>query len=252
VSQKIQAVTRSIDVLIALRKGPRTLTELAKETGLSVSTTLRMLASLGHESIVIKSANQYVLGPGVFTLWQGWLAGLGLIAGSLTPVMDRLRDETGETVALHVAVGVERICIAESQSQEPLRLTSYPGSVSALHLGSAGKVLLAFMDDDQRERALGLLASRPQEVVTGGIANVAALREQLVDVREQGWAMSVGERIADAAAISVPILTRRLVAALSILGPSARWTRERRLQALPSLQGAAKAVEELLAAPADE
>jgi DNA-binding IclR family transcriptional regulator len=248
VSQKIQSVIRSIDVLIALRKGARTLTELSKDTGLSVSTTLRMLASLSHEEMATKIGNQYVLGPGVFTLWQGWLEGLGLMAGGLTPVLDELRDETGETVALHVAVGAERICIAESQSEQPLRLTSYPGSVAALHLGSAGKVLLAFMDAEERERILGLLEARPHEVSSGGISNVAALREHLAEVRERGWAMSVGERITDAAAISVPVRTERLMAALSILGPSARWTRDRRLEALPSLQRTAAVVEDVLAA----
>jgi hypothetical protein len=41
------------------------------------------------------------------------------------------------------------------------------------------------------------------------------------------------------------------MAALSILGPSARWTRERRLEALPSLQRVAAVVEAVLTATED-
>lgn len=240
----VQAVQRSINVMMALRDGPQTLTELARATGLSKGTTFRMLASLNHERLVVKDPadNLYMLGPGLLMLLEGMLTSLGSLASGAKPVLEGLRNATNETVALHMAIGAERVCVEECQSRAAIRYTSYPGAAAPLHLGSAGKVLLSFMEESQRERALVLLRPIAGEASGARIVDIDELRAQLDEVREQGWAMSYGERIADAAAISVPVRAHRFLAALSILGPKARLSRERRLELLPALQEAARTI----------
>ena len=248
----IQSVHRSINVLMALRSGPLTLTELARATNLSKGTTFRILTTLQYERVVVKDPgnNQYMIGPGLFVLLQGSLSSLGSLTSAAKPVLRDLRDKTHETVALHTAIGAERICIDEFQSEAEIKYSSHPGAAAPIHLGSAGKILLAYMDSDQRERVFDLL--RPLSGDTSGrIANAEALRAELEAVRRQGWAMSLGERIADAAAISVPIRAHRFLIALSVLGPSARLSQERRLELLPDVQRAAARVEAILTSPGE-
>jgi DNA-binding IclR family transcriptional regulator len=249
-SGRIQAVERSIDILMALSEGPRTLTEIARATDLSKGTVFRMLASLNHERLVIKDTvgNRYLLGPGFLRLVQGMMAGLGSISAGAKPVLEALRDSTGETVALHVGIGSERICIEEFQSRSSIRYSSYPGAAAPLYLGSAGKVLIAFLDPDDRERALRLVDSLPPDEKP----DMDELRAEVERVAKQGYALSLGERIPGAAAISVPVRGHRFLVSLSVLGPESRFPRKRRLELLPEIQKAAAAVEAALVATNSE
>ena len=249
-SGRIQSVERSIDILMTLAEGPRTLTEIVRSTGLSKGTVFRMLSSLNYERLVIKDpvSGRYLLGPGFLRLMQGMMNGLGGLSAGAKPVLEALRDSTGETVALHVAIGPERVCMEEFQSRSSIRYSSFPGATAPLHVGSAGRVLLAFLDDAERERALRALEGFPPEQRP----DMQTLRAELERVRRQGYALSTGERIAGASAISVPVRGHRFVASLSILGPESRLTRKRRLELLPALNEAAAATEAALMASTPE
>lgn len=243
---RVQAVERSTDILMVLTDGPRTLTEIARATNLSKGTVYRMLSSLNHERLVIKDpvGHRYLLGPGCLRLRQGVMIGLGLISAGAKSVLETLRDRTGETLALHVAIGLERFCIEEFQSRSSIRYSSYPGATAPLQVGSAGKVLIGFLDEDERERTLRLMEALPAEQQP----DLPRLRKEIMRVRRHGWAMSSGERIAGASAVSVPVRGGQLLVALSILGPQSRLSRQRRLELLPELQRAAEATEASLEA----
>src|SRR5438876_440891 len=114
---RVQSIERGIDVLMTLVERPKTLTEVMRETGVSKATVFRMLASLGYESVVIKNGNNtYMLGPGCLRLMQGVTHGLGAVTGAGRPALRKLWEQTGETVAIHVRVGTDRICTEELPS----------------------------------------------------------------------------------------------------------------------------------------
>ncbi|HEY1688271.1 MAG TPA: IclR family transcriptional regulator [Solirubrobacteraceae bacterium] len=241
---RIQVIERAIDILTALTGGASSLAEVTQATGLPKGTAFRILQSLSYENLVAKDPvnNTYMPGHGFLRLLQGSLEGSGAIAAITKPALVSLREMTEETVTLHVRMGIERVCIEEMQSLLPIRYTASVGASDPLHVGSAGKVLLAFLEDEQLERIVPLL---PLQVLTSEtIGDVDELRTVLAEVRAQGWALSTGERLALAAAISVPVrLGNGLIVALSILGPSDRLTLERRIQLLPALREAASGIE---------
>jgi DNA-binding IclR family transcriptional regulator len=246
-SNRVQAVERSIGILMALADGARTLTDVTRATGLSKGTAFRLLASLNHEQLVIKDPtdNAYLLGPGFLRLFQGVMGDLGSIATLARPVLIELWSTSRETVALHVRTGAERICVAELPSPQPIRYVSGVGTAAPLHVGSAGKVLLAFLTPATLERTLPALPLGQATEAT--ITDVDLLRQELATINRQGWAMSTGERIVGASAISVPIRSATdAVAALSVLGPSDRLSPQARLALLPELRKAASAIEEML------
>lgn len=250
VNDRVQAVERAIDILLALVNGPRTLTEVCRQTNLSKGTAFRLLVSLGHEGFVVKDGMPnavYMLGPGLLRLVQGVMHGLGAVGAVARPATLELWHHTKETVTLHVRVGLERICIDEIPSPHPIRYTAEVGSVAPLHVGSAGKVLLAGLTPDEFER---LVASLPLSRITEHtVTDPRTLRREVVAVRRRGWAISAGERVIGAAAISVPVESvDGPIAALSVLGPVTRLPRKRLVDLAGELQATAAEIEEALVA----
>lgn len=223
---------------MALVQGPKTLKDVTTETGLSKGTAFRMLASLNYENVVVKGeGNTYMLGPGCIRLIQGVMEGLGAIIGVGRPALIGLWEQTGETVAVHVRVGAERVCIEELPSASPVRFVSTVGSSAPLHVGSAGRVLLAFAAPSELERTIDSL------VVADPGVDPDALRGELDAIRDRGYALSTGERVQGASAISVPVFGRQgFVASLSVLGPDFRLTEAHRLEFLPALRQTADAI----------
>ena len=247
-SPRVQSVERTIDILFALANGSRTLTDVARTTGLSKGTAFRLLASLGYQQLVVKdpAANVYLLGPGFLRLFQGVMGDLGSLSTIARPAIQALWETTSETIAMHVSIGAERICVAELPSPEPIRYTSTVGATAPLHVGAAGKVLLAFLSPEKLSKTLAALPLTSLTEAT--ITDEAALRQELAAVNRQGWAMSAGERITGAAAISAPVRGHPdVIASLSILGPAGRLSAQRRLSMLPELQDAAQRIEAALA-----
>lgn len=109
-------------------------------------------------------------------------------------------------------------------------------------------MLIAFLDDDDCLRALRLVESLPPDQKP----DMAALSAELERVRKQGYALSMGEPVPGAAAISVPVRGHRFLVSLSVLGPESRLTRKRRLELLPEIRKAAASMEAALVGDALE
>jgi len=248
VSYRVQSVERGIDILTALKDGPQTVTEIAAATGLAKGTAFRLLASLGYQQFVVREprGSRYMLGPGLLPLMYEIKASFGWIGALAGAPLRSLWKRTGETVTVNVRIGTERICVEELPSAQPIRYTADIGAAAPLHIGSAGKVLLAFMDEAELEELL------PQLTMAGGTDRAIKQRTQLLEevelTRERKWATSAGERVLGSGALSVPVRVPGMVlAALSVLGPLDRLTEEKQQEYLPLVQRTARAIERSIA-----
>jgi DNA-binding IclR family transcriptional regulator len=240
---RVQVVERAIDILGVLAAGRANLSAIMRGVELPKGTTFRILSSLQYQGLVVKDPvdNTYHLGPGFLRLSRSPTPWFGALAVLAEAPMERLREESRETVAVHVRVGSERVCVAELQSPEPLRYSAEVGAPQPLHVGAAGKILLAELGEAELERTLAGLDLTP--ITAGTIKDRRELVAAVARARADGYARSLGERVAAAAAISVPIRPQgRFDASLSLLGPAARFTRERQLRTLPELLRAAAEV----------
>jgi DNA-binding IclR family transcriptional regulator len=245
-------VERALDILTALSDGPKTFTVICQKVGLSKGTVHRILIGLSYSEFVVQvpESGEYMLGPGCYRMARGLIEENGGIAGLVRPVLQALWEGTEETVILHVRVGASRVCIAELQSPRSLRYTAGIGSSAPLHVGAAGKVLLAWFDDAQLRKILpDSLGSTTEATIT----DFGVLREELEHVRRQGWAESHGERVQGAFAISAPIFDDRhhVAASVSVLGPEVRLTRTRFIELRRELVETAARASALLGAPED-
>jgi IclR family transcriptional regulator, acetate operon repressor len=200
---------------------PMTLTEVAHATGLPLSTTQRLLRSLMAEEFVAKTDAGYALGVGLIGWASAVRRGLSVIDAA-RPVMEALRDETGETVTLLVRNGLQRICVASVSSRHVISQRSEPGEVAPLQSGSPSKILLAW----DPETTAAVLQRGLVKLTADTITDPSALTSELARVREQGYAISVGENAEGVASVGAPVrdTSGKVTAALVLGGPTSRVT----------------------------
>ena len=152
-------------------------------------------------------------------------AGTDNIIALARPRLERLSLQTGETAALAVwRQGA--LTYVEEVGPPAIVSATWLGQTVPLHATSTGKVLLAFGDGQAVPRRARRGLERFTETT---ITTLAALDEQLAQVRLRGYATCRGEYEASAWGVSAPVVDRsgRLVAVLSIWGPGSRVTEER-------------------------
>lgn len=216
-------VAKATEILFLLASGPRQLTDISAATQVPKSTAHRLLQDLASQQLVVAGEDgMYGLGPGCFRLLDALSASTISFGVATRKAMQALRDTTGETAVIHVRIGHTRVVVEEAPSHETVKYVAGVGAMSPVHLGSAGKVLLAFLSDQERDDLVSVLPLR--EPVNGRLLDAASLTEELRMVRKQGYAESFGERIAGGAAVSVPLLDpeKKVVASVSVLGPQSR------------------------------
>lgn len=244
------AIGKAVTLLKALRVASNggSARELAATTGIPRSTVQRTLAALAGTGMVEQDPGdaRYRIGPQALLIGLGYKQGLSLV-NAARPVMLRLRDVTGETVGLSVSIGDARVFIDEVQSQAQLRFASELGRLYPLWAGANGRVLMMDLADEERER---ILADRSLGDAVFAPLPLDRERAALDRVRADGYAIAVNETIANVSSVAVPVrdATSRVLAALSVSGPTERLTRDRLADIRPPLLEAAAQLSETLGA----
>lgn len=227
----LQTVDRALHLLncFTVTKSNWGITELARELGIAKSMVVRLLETLEAHGYVDRNAEtrRYTLGLRLVSL--GLLAqnAAGNLRTVALPIMQALTAEVGETTVLCVPRGYQSICLEQVISpRQQLRMAIELGTTSPLTAGASNKSLLAFLPEDQIEEVIARgVAADPPEHVT----DPAALREQLRQIRAQGWSATHDEMAPDVAGVAAPIFDPmgRVAASLSIGGPTSRFTPDR-------------------------
>lgn len=228
-SESLSSVSNAVRVLKAFSARQRSfgVSELARQLGLSTSTTHRLLRTLAGEHMVEQDpeTGRYRLGLAVYDLVAATTPGYDLTEAVLPP-MTMLRNRTGETVQLGVLDGREVVYVERLQSMHSLRMFLDVGRRNTAHSTGTGKVLLAHLEPHLLEHTLRGWDLPAQTQHT--IVDMGALRKELARIREQGWARNVDESELGATSVGAPVRdgTGTVVAALSVAGPSARMAPE--------------------------
>lgn len=230
-SPTTRTLSRGLGVLEAIlgASEPPTLTELAVTTGLAKATVSRLLATLVESGFASQrpGGQTYFAGPSI----ARWLRASpleALLAEQAAPILDELRDLSGETAVLCVPVWPDRVCIMSSLATSPIRAQKIIGDSGPLSRGCSGRAFLAFAKDPYVDAALQarpLVALTPNSIVEPDVF-LARLRTE----REQGYSMSVEGSFPDMNGIAVPVFASTSampIAVINVSGPSGRWTKAR-------------------------
>lgn len=212
----VAAVNRAMSILKAFEDSVEgmSLTDLMNATGLYHSTILRLCESLEHANLLKRlDDGRYRLGP--YALYLGMLyQGAFRLQDYAAPVLRELVKATEETGAIYIREGDDRICLHRMVHPRTVRMHVREGERVQLELGAAGKVLLAFGGGD----APGYDA-----------------------IRRKGYAISLGERDPESAAIACPVfdIKQDIVCAVSLGVPRYRFDQAAFDRCLPAVMQAA-------------
>jgi len=122
-------------------------------------------------------------------------------------------------------------------SPQAVRYSVPPGTIRPLYTSAAGRLLLAYQDDDFRARYLKSVKLKALTALTP--IDRQALKRELESIRETGVAISIGEAVVGAAGIAAPVLSAdgTVTHALLVAAPVDRFK-----SALPSLREAVVAI----------
>lgn len=242
----MRALDRVTAILEAVAVAPRpsSVTEVTSRVGLSLPTVSRLMRDLAAAGLLerVHASGGYTLGPRLLAI-----AGAASRQSTLTevalPVLEALRDASGETASLHVPVGGRRVCVAEVQSRHQVRRVVSVGLSLALDTGATGLALLAHLEPTERDAYVAGLPAADQE----------RLRRRLAEVAEAGFAHATDAWVDGVAGVAAPIIgPRGAVACVSVSGPSFRWTEDAMTGFAPTLLDAVRRVSRELSGVAQD
>jgi DNA-binding IclR family transcriptional regulator len=220
---RTNAAGRLLAVLDAF--GPRSralsLSEISRRSGLSLSTTHRLVHELlSWGALERDSGGRYSIGVRLLELAALAPRGLDLREAAF-PILDDLHHRTRGNVHLGVRNGLEVVYVEAIRACATHPTNGRIGDRWPMHATGTGLVLLAFADRDLQEEAL----RRPLERFTPlTITDPAELRRKLAQVRQSGYAVAVGQITLPDVVVAVPVHDPfgDLAAAISVVVEAAR------------------------------
>jgi DNA-binding IclR family transcriptional regulator len=229
-----RSLTRVLGLFAAIARTAdgMTLARLSTELESPKSSLLTLLRPLVSQGYLTHEGGLYRLGPSVFRLAADILSTRSF-PKLIRPFMQQLVERSQESVYLAV-IDKEARCVTYVEgieSPQPVRYMAPLGSPRPLYCSAAGRLLLAYSDDEWRERYVRTVQLKA--VTERTVTDRAELRKELEKIRKTGLAISIGEAVPGAAGLAAPVFDTdgRPAAALLIGAPVDRFERE-----LPALR----------------
>ncbi|WP_210490885.1 IclR family transcriptional regulator [Microvirga antarctica] len=245
-----QALERGVALLkevAASEIGGARMTDLAARSGLSRSTTHRLLDCLVQQDLVRKdNSGRYHLGRGVYELGLLATHSYDMSAFSFGPLRD-LATALGDTVFLTRRVGLDMVCVERVEGDHSYKvLTMTIGTRRPIGIGAGGLALLAALEPAEANSILAANAKRFEAYYGASIS--AKLSHRLQIARRNGYAFADGVLTDGVAGIGIAVHTPKLVPilSLSIVSSRDRLSGDRRDSILREMRHSASAIANLV------
>lgn len=228
--RRIKSLERAGDIVERLRHTHgATLSEIADDVGATPSTVHTYLATLREMGYVVKTGDQYRLGPEFVTLgeyvrhqsrlYQAGKEEVDICAAKTGEAVHLVIEHHGRGIALYERFGEDAI---GTEFHETLRQRPH----QHLHCTASGKAILAHLPEDRTDEILDEHGLEPQ--TRHSITDRDRLLEEFTTIHEQGYAINDEEELLGIAAIGVPIRDHdgTVLGALAISTPRTRIDQE--------------------------
>lgn len=184
----VQSLDRGLAVIRAFdADNPRLqLADVARRTGLTRAAARRFLLTLAKLGYVRVDGREFSLRPRVLELGYAYLSGQTLPEVAM-PHLESFVAAVGESSSVSVLDGDEIVYVARVPTKRIMTVVIAVGTRFPAHATSMGRVLLAALPDAELDDYLRRARLSPLTPHT--VADPAALRKALVEVREQGYAL---------------------------------------------------------------
>jgi DNA-binding IclR family transcriptional regulator len=224
---KITSLNRGLkilDVLAGEREGLG-VTEISRRVIADKGVVHRTLSLLMLHDYVDQDpiSKKYVLGFKIMELAGKRLRSIDLFS-TAKPVLKDIVRQTGEIVVLAVMIGDVLAYLDQEEGPQAVHISTGLGQPVPLHSTASGKVILAYMPEQEltrlfREKGLPAITDKT-------ITSFLDLKAHLAEVRVQGYAVDDQETYPGVRCVAAAIRNHRgsIVASLSISGPTQRIT----------------------------
>lgn len=215
-------LTKGLQVLdlLARSRKPLGVTEVAARLSLAKSDSYRLLQTLVAEGFVRQEPDSsYRASTRIWELGSAMLSNLD-VRSIAKPFMEKLQDQTRETVALTMLDGEDLVYIHLLEGLEPVRAHVGPGDRARACCTSAGKAMLACLPASVGEEISKRLERRTPATVT----DPAEFMADLAAIRKRGYAVNRGEWRESVFGVGVALVDAGggVRGGISVSGPAAR------------------------------
>ena len=218
-------------------------TELVDYMEMPKSTLHDHLKTLESMGVLVKANNEYRVGSRFLEIGAQARKQQPIYEAG-RPEVDDLAEETGEHASLSIEERGRAVLLHVAKGPNAVNLDAYPGRPTPLHANAAGKVMMAHLPEtriDQIIEERGLRAYTPYT-----ITDATALKEELDEIRQRGYATDTNELVEGVKGVAAPILNRgEVFGAITVGGPANRMRGERFEETLPDLLLSASNIIEL-------
>lgn len=237
---RVQSLARGLAVIRCFDADHprRTLSDVAKATGLTRATARRFLLTLIDLGYVRVNGTEFALTPRVLELGYSYLSSLRL-PDIAQPHLTALSETVGESTSLSILDGADIVYVAREQVSRIMTVSITIGTRLPARLTSMGRMLLAALGETELDAALGD-ADAPDTL----------LRRTLDAARSDGYCLVDQELEAGLRSIAAPVrgADGRVSAAVNISTSAGRYdTSVLTDTMLPELRATARAIEDDLA-----
>jgi DNA-binding IclR family transcriptional regulator len=196
-----------------------TLAALVARCGLPRSTTHRTADRMLRLGWLEKPGERYRIGERLFEI-SGLAPVRHELREAVLPFLQDLYGATKVAVQLGVLRGPEVLVVEKITGHRPMPMLSAVGGTIPTYCSGLGRAILAHSEPAVVDEVLaaGMPARTPRT-----LTSAAAVRRELADIAERGWAVDREEGNVGVSCVAAPIFgpLQEIVAALSITGPSA-------------------------------
>lgn len=223
----VRSVVRALTMLSVLSPDRSTVTELAAAADVPVPTAIRILKTMERCGFVRRDADgSFSHGPAVIQMTVQ-LDPLGAIGHAIREATRTVSARFNETTGFFMQDRNERVCVASVESSQEVRWVCPVGQRMPVHLGAAGRILVAFGLSDRSSLAPG------------------AADLEVASIRGMGYATTERESTNDSWGVAAPVFERgTFYGALACGIPVSRATAQLREQLIDACVTAAAAVSE--------
>jgi IclR family pca regulon transcriptional regulator len=244
----VQSLARGLSVICAFGPGraAMTLSEVAEAAGVTRAGARRILLTLQTLGYVSSDGRRFQLSPKILNLGYSYLSSLDFWSFA-EPIMEALVERVRESCSASVLDGDDIVYVLRVPTRRIMSINLSTGSRLPAYAASMGRVLLAALSDDELEAYLAKTSRTAYTKLT--VYATEPLREVVLAVRENGWALVDQELEEGLRSIAVPLHSRsgRVLGALNISAHASRVSVERLVEEfLPELRRAGREIDAAL------
>jgi DNA-binding IclR family transcriptional regulator len=223
----VEVLLKGLEVLDCVEQHqPISLSKLAEDLNINKSRAIRLCGTLEHGGYLMRdSSKKYSLGHRVLSLGHAYEKKSPIVY-IIRPFLENLSRRSSLAAAFYVLAGQSVVCLVRIGGGYHLNPDVLDSNTKELHFGASGKVFLAFGDPALRDRYFSSGGSRYPRLTPNTITSPEVLWEKLKRIKEDGYCVSLEERVIGAGGIGAPVFKKQgeFAGVVTMSGDAGRFT----------------------------